>query len=190
MDPFAFQGRFPVAKKTLSLSVWLSRDICFLQTVQVANGQLSENHASHLRGLVFLISSPDSYLCPLMYALLMATGRRHPFHAMMNLCCLSQQLASLSCTPRRNNGKIAEESSLGRCPGEPRLPLHIPDNMKKSALPGPSGRKMPLRLDSLVLGLHSLSHTHRHTHMHTHTYTNTLMHTHTEVHITHAHSHI
>lgn len=139
MDLFAFQGRFPVAKR-LSLSVWLRRYICFLQTAQVANGQLNENHASHLWGLAVLISPPNSYLSLLTYALLMATGRRHPFHAMMSLCCLPQQLASLSCTLKRNNDKIVEESSLGRYPGEPRLPHHIPQNMKRTALPGPSGR--------------------------------------------------
>lgn len=189
----------------MSLSVWLSRHICFLQTVQVANGQLNETHASHLQGLAFLISSPDSYCSPLTYALLMATGRRHSFHAMMSLCCLSQQLASLSCTPRRNNDKIAEESSLGHCPGEPRLPHHIPDSVKKTALPRPSGRKRPLTLESVVLGLHTLSlsltHTHRHTHIHTHTYkhsciyrergshTNILMFEHTQT-FMHTHAHI
>lgn len=79
MDLFAFQGRFPMVTETLFLSVWLTRHICFLQTVQVANGQLNENHASHLWGSAFLISSPDSYPSPLKYALLMATGRRHRF---------------------------------------------------------------------------------------------------------------
>lgn len=139
MDPFAFQDRFPWLKDFVPL--------CLAQETQLlpadcpgSNGQLNENHASHLWGLAFLISPPNSYLSLLMYALLMATRRRHPFHAMMSLRCLSQQLASLSCTLRRNNDKIVEESSLGCYPGEPRLPHHIPNNMMKTALPGPSGR--------------------------------------------------
>lgn len=33
---------------TLFLSIWSSRNICFLETVKVANGHFNKNHASHL----------------------------------------------------------------------------------------------------------------------------------------------
>lgn len=102
---------------TLFPYIWSSRNICFLETVKVANAHFNKKHTSHLWDPAFLISCLDSYLSSLRYKLLKAKGgnvRLMQWHA---YTIRLGNLASLSCTLWRNNGNLQKNHRYDMIPG-------------------------------------------------------------------------